>query len=267
MLRLHTAKLWAAFWAAIGLACACSHALAIDLRIETRVYDATAEDAPPLNESVTCFHKGVVYDFRRADSRVTIFRPAVGDRPARFLLLDTDNEQYTEVSATQLEATMIKLRKWAAMQTDPFLQFTGAPEFDETFDDETGELSLTSDQLNYRLQTTPLKHKAIAGQLRAFLDGYAKLHTLLEAGLPPEPRIRVNESLYRRKVIPLQVELTEPNADEPSLRGEHEVAWVLSKRDLAQIDRATDQVASFAKVSNAQYRANMLAKNKASTHK
>ncbi|MEM8864150.1 MAG: hypothetical protein AAGF31_01235 [Planctomycetota bacterium] len=226
-------------------------ASAADLRIETRVY--AVDEETPVAESVTCFRAGVVYDFRPDESRITIFRAAVGDKPARFLLLDTEREQQTEILAPQIEATMSKLRRWAASQSDPFLQFTGAPMFDERFDADTGELLLTSDQLSYRLVTTPLKHPEMKVELRQFLDGFAQLHTLLEAGLPPEPRLRVNEALFRHEVIPLQVELTARDDEEPSLRGEHVITWVLSKHDIQRIDHAADQLASFQKVSNAEF--------------
>lgn len=225
--------------------------MAADLRIETRVY--AADDERPINESVTCFHGGVVYDFRAAESRVTVYRGPVGEKPARFLLLDTEREIQTEIKASQIASTMSKLRRWAAAQTDPFLQFTGAPQFDESYDAETGELKLTSEQLSYRLVTTPVKHEELKLELRSFLDAFAQLHTLLEAGLPPEPRLRVNEALFRRGVIPVEVELTARDDEEPGLRGEHDIAWVLSRRDRLKIDQVADQLASFTRVSNADF--------------
>ncbi|MEM6799181.1 MAG: hypothetical protein AAF589_06675, partial [Planctomycetota bacterium] len=201
---------------------------AADMRIETRVY-AAADEKEPVSESVTFFHDGVVYDFRAAESRVTIFRGAVGDKPARFLLLDTRLKQRTEVPVNRITAAMTKLRRWCAMQEDPFLRFTGDPSFEEYFDPDSGELRMTSDQLTYRLVTTPLKEEEIKLELRTFLDGFAQLHTLLESGLPPEPRLRVNEALFRHGVVPVQVEVTAGDDDKPSLRAEHVVDTVLSK--------------------------------------
>ncbi|MEM9185436.1 MAG: hypothetical protein AAGB00_02960 [Planctomycetota bacterium] len=241
----------AAFLAALIAGGTGVFAAAADLRIETRVYE-TAEETL-VNESVTCFQAGAVYDFRPAAKRVTIFRAAVGDSPSRFLLLDTEREQFTEIAASQITATMTKLRRWAAAQDDPFLRFTGAPRFEESFDAESGELRMASDQLTYRIITEPLKHPEVNLELRAFLDGFAQLHTLVEAGLPPEPRLRVNEALFRHRVIPLQVELTARDDEEPSLRAEHVVDWVLSKQDRMKIDRSADQLASFQKVSNAEF--------------
>ena len=236
-------------------ACSClpsfAGLLAADLRIETRVY--ALEEEGPISDSVTLFDAGVVYDFRTAESRVTIFRAGRDGKPARFILLDTKRQLRTEIDANQLTATMTKLRRWAAAQSDPFLRFTGAPMFEEQFNADTGELLLTSDQLSYRIVTVPLKHPEMRMPLRSFLDAYAQLHTLLEAGLPPEPRLRVNEVLFRHSVMPVEIQLTARDDEEPALRAEHVVAWVLSKQDRLRIDDAIDGLASYKKVTNAEF--------------
>ncbi len=236
---------------AVALFAMPSLAIAGDLRIETRVYSADEDE--PVSESVTLLHKGVAYDFRGTESRITVFRGAVGDKPARFLLLDTDREQRTEVPVARVTAAMAKLRQWCQIQEDPFLRFTAAPDFEEFFDAGTGELRMSSNQLSYRLVTTPLEDPTTRKELRAFLDGFAQLHTLLESGLPPEPRLKVNEALFRHEVVPVQVELTAGDEDKPSLRAEHVVDTLLSKHDLLRIDEAADNLARFTEVTNAEF--------------
>lgn len=228
---------------------------ASDLRIETRVFDPKQdpEQTKPLNESVTLFRNGNVYDFRDVAKQVTIYRGGLSGAGGRFVLLDTHRKIQTQIPADQIAATMSKLRRWAATQQDPFLRFTGAPSFEESYDQITGELRLTSKHMTYRVITTPLEHPEIKQQLRQFLDGFAQLQTLLQSGLPAEPRMRVNEALYRHGVMPLEVELTSGDDEEPSLRAEHLVAWVLSKHDRLRIDGAMDQLTSFRKVSNAEF--------------
>ncbi|MEM6331179.1 MAG: hypothetical protein AAF790_13140 [Planctomycetota bacterium] len=221
------------------------------MRIETRVYELDEET--PVSEGVTLFHDGIVYDFRPADARVTIYRGPTGAKPARFILLDTREGQKTELPVDRIEAAMTKLRRWCAMQEDPFLRFAGAPEFEEAFDPEVGELRMVSTELSYRVVTAPLMQPELKATLRSFLDNYAMLHTLLESGLPPDPRLAVNEALFRHGVIPVEVELTAKGEDEPSLRAVHTVADVLSKPDLLRIDQAIDDLASFKSVSNADF--------------
>lgn len=238
----------AALIAHAGLA---SSGLGADLRIETRVY---AGPAPAVvGESLTCFRDGVVYDFRDADDRVTIFRGETASGPARFVLLDTAGKRRTSMDAEQVTAAVGKLERWARSQADPVLRFSGNPAFTETYDADTGELRLTADQLSYRLVTMPLKKPEIRLELRQFLDGFARLQTLLDAGLPPGPRLRVNEALFRHSAAPLEVELSVGDQSEPTLRAEHSLSWVLSKQDLLRIDVVGDQLASFQRVSNAEF--------------
>lgn len=228
-------------------------AIAADFRIETRVY--STDKKKPLSESITLFTGGTAYDFRDADNRVTIFRAGVGSRPGRFILLDTDRKERTEIGADQVAVVMTKLRRWASMQDEPFLRFTGDPSFETTFDAATGELRMTSDQLSYRLVTMPVANRETMNQLRTFLDAFAQLHTLLEAGLPPSPRLLVNEELSNRSVVPVEVELYSGEiTDEPSLRAEHIVSWILSKQDRQRIDNTTQQLTEFVEVENATFR-------------
>lgn len=220
-----------------------------EFRIETRVY-ANGEKAP-VSQSVTLFMGGVAYDFRDADHRVTIFRPSVADRPGRFVLLDTERKVRTEIGGDRVGVAMTKLRRWASLQSDPFLRFTGDPAFDESFDATTGELRLASDQLSYRLVTMPVASGEAMGELRVFLDAFAQLHTLLEAGVPPAPRLLVNEALAKHGVAPIEVELySGPIEGEPSLRAEHLVTWILSKQDRQRIDNATGRMTEYAEVEN-----------------
>lgn len=228
-------------------------AAATNFGIVTTVYDATEEESPPLNETTTLFRNGVVYNFQPSASRITIFRDRVAGSHGRFVLLDTAREVRSEVSTEQIASVMTKLRKWSATQKDPFLKFTGNPIFQETFEPETGELSLTSEHLSYRVQTVPLDHPEVNSEMKAFLDGFAQLHTLLEAGLPPQPRLRLNEALSRRELLPVSVELSGDEDDRPSLRAEHSVTWRLSKRDQIRIDDANDRLASYREVSNQEF--------------
>lgn len=234
-------------------ACCLPIAGAAEFRIETRVY--ATDEKEPASESVTLFTGGAAYDFRDADHRVTIFRPGVGDKPGRFVLLDTRSEERTEIRGERVAVVMTKLRRWAALQEDPFLRFTGDPAFESSFDEATGALSMTSDVLSYRITTMPVADVEAMRQLRAFLDAYAQLHTLLEASLPPAPRLLVNEQLARREVVPIEVELySGPIDDEPDLRAEHLVTWILSKRDRARIDEATRRLTEYAEVDNEVFR-------------
>lgn len=228
------------------------NAHAAEFRIETRVY-AVGEDDPS-SESVTLFSGGAAYDFRDTDKRVTVFRPGAADKPGRFVLLDTERRLRTEIGGDRVAVAINKLRRWAAVQEDPFLRFTGDPAFEEDFDRDTGELRLTSERLSYRLVTMTVASREAMKELRAFLDAYAQLHTLLEAGLPPGPRLLVNEALANHDVVPIEVELySGPIDDEPDLRAEHLVTWVLSRDDRQRIEAANRHLSDYAEADNGEF--------------
>ena len=225
---------------------------AAEFRIETRVYAAGEKE--PASESVTLFRGGAAYDFRDEDHRVAIFRPGAADKPGRFVLLDTLGKRRTEIGGDRVAIAVNKLRRWAATQDDPFLRFTGDPSFDETFSAETGELRLTHERMSYRLVTMPVASPEAMAELRAFLDAYTQLHTLLDAGLPPGPRLLVNDALAKRDVVPIEVELySGPIDGEPDLRAEHLVTWVLSRQDRDRIEQANRRLAEYAEVENAAF--------------
>lgn len=240
------------FLALLSAACCLLPASAADFRIETRVY--APDEEKPSSESVTLFTGGAAYDFRDADDRVTVFRPGQADKPGRFILLDTDREVRSEIGGDRVAIATTKLRRWASTHKDDFLRFTGDPSFDQSFDADTGELRMTSKLMSYRLVTMPVASREAMKELRAFLDAYAQLHTLLEAGLPPAPRMLVNEALANHDVVPLEIELySGPIDDEPDLRAEHLITWILSRSDRNRIERANRQLSEFTPVENGEF--------------
>lgn len=226
--------------------------VASDLRIETRVF-AEDEDQP-VCQSVTLFSSGAVFDFRDERPIVVIYRPGTPGKPGRFVLLDTERKIRTELTTDRIDGAIEGLRKWAAQSEDEFLRFTGQPSFVESFNEETGELELIGEQLSYRLVTQPIEKPESKLAVRQFLDSFSKLQTLLETSLPPDPRLRVNEALFRHGVMPVETRLYSGAQEEPSLRAEHFSIWMLSRSDRERIDKATDQMVSFQAVSNEEFR-------------
>ena len=98
----------------------------------------------------------------------------------------------------------------------------------------------------------PAEHPDETTEYREFLDSYTQLNTLLSAGsLPPEPRLRLNAMIARRKVIPIKVELA--RAGEEPLRAEHAFTWRLSQDDLKRIDEIRGNLTTYRKVENEQF--------------
>ena len=236
--------------AAVCFLAALNAASADEFRIETKIFVGDEEE--PVSETTTLFLDGLVYDFLTEPEQVCVFRKPGGGKPGRFILLDPERRLRTEVTTPQLAGAMQKLRTWAAQQKDPFLRFAANPEFEETFAADTGKLVLASHWESYEVETAPAEEPNALAEYREFLDWYTQLNTLMQAGPPPEPRLRLNSALARHRVVPVRVELTR-SSDKTPLRAEHDFTWRLSQDDRERIDIANDSLAGFRKVSNDEF--------------
>jgi hypothetical protein len=221
-----------------------------DFRIETKIYVGDEEE--PVSTATTLFQRGVVYDFLSEPKQTAVFSKPRPGKPGRFILLDPERRVRTELSTDQVKDAMNKLRNWASQQRDPFLKFAANPQFNESFDRETGQLLLASHEESYTIKTEPADSPEGLAQYREFLDWYARLNTLLSAGPPPEPRLAVNAALAQYQILPVSVELARLGEKE-KLRAEHEFTWLLSKKDLGRIDDAAAALAAYRPVDNEEF--------------
>lgn len=220
-----------------------------DFRIETKVFVAGEKD--PLSQNVTLFRAGVVYDYLADPPRIAVF-----DKPhGRFVLLDTVKKQKTEINTEQVSTFCAELRNLAVSGPNRFLKFMGDPQFNPALDERTGELTMASEFVTYKVQTTPAKSPEIAHQVREFSDWYMRLNVMTNRGsMPPFARLAVNEELDNNTLIATQVEMTlaaqnRNNAKPIVMRSEHAVAWRLLARDLDRISETGNQLANFKTVS------------------
>jgi len=90
-------------------------------------------------------------------------------------------------------------------------------------------------------------------EYRVFLDAYTRLNTLLSAGsLQPEPRLRLNSALAKRKVVPIS-KVALARAGEEPIRAEHSFTWRLSQDDQKQIDEVRSNLTKYREVPNEQF--------------
>jgi hypothetical protein len=218
-------------------------------RIETEIF--AGDEEKPVSQTTTLFLNGVVYDFLTAPEQISVFRPPAGGKSGRFILLDPGSRLSTEITTDQLAGAMNKLRNWAARQSDPFLQFAADPQFEESFEPTSGQLVLASHLENYTVSTTRAEHVERLAEYREFLDWYTQLNTLVSAGPPPGPRLRLNAALARYEVVPLTVELQ--RAGEDPLRAKHQFTWRLSREDEKRIDKVRASLASYRVVDNSEF--------------
>ena len=131
------------------LRCAAPSARGDDFRIDTSALMANQKQPP--TESTTIYHNNVVYDYMPAPAETVVF-----DQPAgRFILLNLKSRSRTELTTDELAAFTDRLQQLAARSSDPLAKFLAAPKFQERFNEATGELSLTSTWMSYRLTLAP----------------------------------------------------------------------------------------------------------------
>jgi hypothetical protein len=235
-------------------------AQAEEFRVQTQVF--AEDETSPVSESLTLFRGGVVYDFLlTGPEQIAIFKTSAGENRGRFILLDVDRRLRTELTTEDVLGFLTDLRSAAAMQDDPLLEFTSAPQFQEQFDTASGELVLASDVLTYRVATQPAKNAQVLADYRGYCDWYARLNAMTNVGsLPPFARLELNGALARHGVVAKEVALTIPSRrgyqkQDLALRAVHRIDWRLSKDDQDRINRIDQQLVTFKRVRYEQFHA------------
>ncbi|MGE0610049.1 MAG: hypothetical protein AB7O62_23360 [Pirellulales bacterium] len=236
-------------------------ARADDFRIHTELF--VEDEKKPAAEYTTLFKSGLVYDYRTNPPQVTIFDPA----RSRFILLDTQRKLRTEKSTADIETFVERLQTWAANHPDPALQFQAQPAFQETVDQETGELVFSSDWTTYRIKAEAAANPEAFRQYAAFSDWFARLNVLTGSTVLPFPRLRVNQSLAEQELVPTEVRLTVvgpnqiPTARVQSkYRTQHHVVWALSAADKRRLEQTAQDLVTFEEVKFEDYRKDELEK-------
>ena len=226
-------------------------AAAQEFRIETDVYMGDEPDV--ISHTVTLFEKSAVYEFVDDPEQVVVYRTGDSQRAAQFILLDPKSQRRTEVDVDRVRKLMTKLNQWAAEQKDPLLKFAADPKFEETFDRETGDLTLSSKEWTYHVATVPADNPAALTRYRDFTDRYAELATMLHGAAPPAPRQALDAALEKHKAAPVEIRRVTGGDDKNAVRAAHLFSWRLSRDDRAKIEEAQRRLASFEKVDNKNF--------------
>jgi hypothetical protein len=222
-------------------------ARAEEFRIVTKVY--SGKDKTPVSTNTTLFQGGYVYDYSSESERVAVF-----DEPhGRFILLDPARKEKSEIKTADVAAFAEELQGLVSRNSNAFLRFAGDPQFNVEFK-ETGELTLGSEYISYRLLTEPAVSPVAARQYRDFSDWFARLNAMTNPGsTPPFPRMAVNAELADRGLVPTEVQLTIAahatlGVRAQNLRSEHHVSWRLIERDAERIATIANQLGTFKEV-------------------
>ena len=251
---------------------AASGAFAQEMRVYTTVKNLAA---PGPNEvvarSLTLFHAGRVYDYIESAREVTVYEPA----HHRFTLLSERRGSQAEVAQEEVRQFLSlakqeaqKLLNGADDQTGPsqvrslaWLKFQLRPEFSASFDKSKSELLLVGRECRYEVNGVAPPSPDVGEVYLRFADAMAELNSVLHPrALLPAPRMKLNEELRKRELLPVSVAL-HAELDRPLwLQARHEWTWKFSSSDRELISKWERELADPAvrKVSFRQYRLDSL---------
>jgi hypothetical protein len=224
-----------------------------EFRVENRVFVGGQKE--PISVSLTVFHEAMVYDFLQKPAETTVYDPAA----RRFYLLDSTRRQRTEIGMEQIASYLKRVKERAEKHKDPLVRFSAAPQFEERFDGELGKLELSSPAMMYRITVVEAESPVQAAAYREFADASARLNAVLDSrGKLPFPRLKVNELLARRGLLPREVTLTVTTQKKDSphtekIRSEHYFSDKLGDSDRERIAHAQEAMKQYRAVDFSKY--------------
>jgi hypothetical protein len=238
------ALLWLAAWTSATIA------FAGDFRVKTEVY--VGDQKEPVAESLTLFSGSVVYDFLlTGPEEITVLDTKRG----RFLVLDPARRVRTTVTTDQLRRFAAAIKTYGGRSS---LDFFLNPKFEVGLDGQEGWLTLSGEQMTYRVKGIEPKYPDAARRYQQFADWCARFNATQPGNLPPFARIQLNQALAEKGLMPSEVERTIDLADglvgrKQKVRSRHSAVWVLSKKDRDELARADRYLADFRTVSLQDY--------------
>lgn len=237
-------------------------------RVETELF-VDGRD-PPVARSLTLFENGVAWDFlelpadhaKGNDAGAMKLVEIVLHDPARerVVVIDPVGGRKTEIPLIRLERLSVSLARWARSSDDRLVRWAGGPDFTAGFEEDGERLELAGPRVRYSVVHAAAESPAAAGTYRRFADTAILLKALLHpGGIPPFPRLAVNEKLEEQVAIPAEVTLEIDSrlalvAGSPArMRSVHKSHPRLLAADRRLIDEAQAHVAAAAVVDLATF--------------
>ena len=230
-----------------------------ELRIYTTVRDLSRSSGPGATEpppvvarSLMLFHAGKVYDYIEP-SQVAIFEPA----HKRFTVINGKRQLATEVTQDEIrqflglaENEAVKRIEMLTEETSPasrkaleVLRFQFQPDFAPDFDAAKWHLTMTGDQFQYVVDGFQPPSPEVLEQYLHVADWIAQFNSVLHPqSLFPAPRLKLNEQLRKRGMLPLTVELKAETDPSLHLLAQHKWDWSFVKKDRQMIDEWDKQL-------------------------
>ena len=247
-------------WVAIVLTLSVSNLPAQELRVYTTIRDLAGQKGPinpdqaPVGvRSLMLFHAGKVYDYIEPAREVTVFEPA----HKRFTVLNGRRQLCTELTQDEIrqflglaEEEACKRMESLAEEISPasrkaleFLRFQFQPDFATEFDAAKFHLKMTGDNCEYMVDGVQPPSPDVLEQYLHLADWVAQFNSVLHPqSLFPAPRLKLNQELRKRGMLPLTVVLKVNTDPQLHLQAQHKWAWKFEKKDRQMIDEWEKQL-------------------------
>ena len=253
-------------------AASASGAFAQEMRVYTTVKNLAS---PGANEvvarSLTLFHAGKVYDYIDSVKEVTVYEPA----HHRFTLLSERRGSQSEVAQSEVRQFLSLAKQEAQKRLEAaddqigpsqvkslaWLKFQLRPEFSVSFDETKSELLLLGRECRYEVNGVAPPSPGVAEAYLRFADAMAELNSALNPrAMLPSPRLKLNEELRTRELLPVTVGLRAELERPLRLQARHEWTWKFSSSDRELISKWEKELADPAirKVAFRQYQLDSL---------
>lgn len=244
------------FLVAVGILFLCDSGVAQEMRIYTTIRDrstgATVKHSD--QRSLMIFHAGKVYDYIEPAQEVTVFEPA----HRRIIVINLRHQLRSELMQDQIRKYLGMAEEEAqkrltivdenlspsSRRSLEFLQFQLKPDFVTTYDSPKAQLSLTNSRFQY--VATGLFAPPSQDFVEKYLhvaDWMSQFNSVLHPqSLLPGPRMKLNQELRNKGLLPSTVELRTETDPPIHLQAQHEWTWNLQTTDRQMIDEWEKQL-------------------------
>ena len=241
-------------WLVVAFTLCGSSSFGQDLRVYTTIRDlsssvesAKPDQAPVVVRSLMLFHAGKVYDYIEPAREVTIFEPA----HRRFTVMNSRRQLSSELTQDEIrqflglaedeaQKRLLILSEEsspAAKKALEILRFQFRPDFAARFDAEKWQLSMEGDHCRYLVDGVQPPSAEVLEQYLHMADWMAQLNSVLHPqSLFPAPRLKLNQELRSRGMLPLTVVLKTETDPSLHLQAQHKWGWSFESKDRQMID-------------------------------
>lgn len=185
----------------------------VECRVESEIFVGDGKE--PVSRSLTLLADRVAWDFlgparlndegEAAEAEEFVLHDP--DRQ-RVVLVDVKRNVKTTIATKSLAQLSASLASWARKADDEVVRWAGGDDFTDGFDSQEQAIELHGPRVRYAVAFDEAPSPEAATAYRKFADTAILLKALMQpGGLPPFPRIAINEKVAAAGGIPREVSL------------------------------------------------------------